>query len=172
MTSRFSHDEIRAAARYTVNLAPNTATRWWSRSWAQRLLMRSSRGIRTLASGVPQPVTGSQPGPGRVSGDRRERDDHGVVAGGDVVEGGVVGGAAPDAVDGGVDEAEVVTGALVGHGDQRGPQRGAGAGAAGPDQRGLLASVLDDRRHPGGASGVGGHVGHCPGDPVPGMLSW
>jgi hypothetical protein len=30
---------------------------------AQRLLMRSSRGTRTLASGVPQPVTGSQPGP-------------------------------------------------------------------------------------------------------------
>ena len=77
-------------------------------------------------------------GSGLVAGDRDRRrggaEDHRVVAGGDVVERLVVQRAAGDPVDGGVDEAERVAGLLVGQGDQAGPERRAGAGAAGPDE--------------------------------------
>jgi hypothetical protein len=65
-----------------------------------------------------------------VAGDRLGRELRGVVSLGDVVEGLVVAGAAGDLVDGRVDETQVPPGVLVGQGDQRGPDRGAGAGAA------------------------------------------
>ena len=69
-------------------------------------------------------------GPGLVAGDRDPVDDHRVVAGGDVVERLVVQRAAGDPVDGRVDEAERVAGLLVGEGDQPGPERRGGTGAA------------------------------------------
>ena len=52
-----------------------------------------------------------------------------------------------DAVDGGIDEAEGVAGLLVCQGDQGGPERRGGAGAAGADELGappgaLKASVM------------------------------
>ena len=71
-------------------------------------------------------------GSGLIAGDRDPVEDHRVVAGGDVVERLVVQRAAGDPVDGGVDEAERVAGLLVGQGDQAGPERRGGAGAAGP----------------------------------------
>src|SRR5579863_3582065 len=49
-----------------------------------------------------------------VAGDDAALPLHGVVAGGHVVEGLVVSRAAGDGVDGGVDEAQVLSGLLVG----------------------------------------------------------
>ena len=71
---------------------------------------------------------------GLVAGDRAPVEGHGVVAGGDVVECLVVFRAVGDAVDGGIDEAEGVAGFLVCQGDQGGPERRGGAGAAGADE--------------------------------------
>jgi hypothetical protein len=65
-----------------------------------------------------------------VSGHRSLGECDRVVARDDVVEGLVIAGTACDVVDGGVDEAEVAVGVLVGQGgDQRSPQR---RGCAGP----------------------------------------
>src|SRR5712691_6245406 len=56
-------------------------------------------------------------GSGGVAGEDASGPEHGVVAGDHVVEGAVAGGAAGDGVDGGVGEAEVLPGVLVGQGD-------------------------------------------------------
>src|ERR1019366_6669459 len=61
----------------------------------------------------------------------RDGADGQVAAGSDVVEGLVVAGAAGDAVDGGVNEAEAVMGVLVGQRHESRPQRRGGAGAGG-----------------------------------------
>src|SRR5690242_17802104 len=87
-----------------------------------------------------------------------------VVAGDHVVEGPVRGGATGDVVEGGVDEAEVVAGLLVGQCDHARPQRGGGTGAAGRPE--FAAGVLD--RHGGGRVPVGGHVGDATGGTGPG----
>jgi hypothetical protein len=81
---------------------------------------------------------GASPAGDRVPAGRCLVADHdaggqhdGVVAGDHVVDGAVVGGAAGDAVDGGVDQARVLAGVLVGEGDEGRPERGGGAGAPG-----------------------------------------
>src|ERR1039458_8178446 len=61
----------------------------------------------------------------------RDGADDQVGTGSDVVEGLVVAGAAGDAVDGWVNEAEAVMGVLVGQRDESRPQRRGGAGAGG-----------------------------------------
>ena len=71
--------------------------------------------------------------------------------------------AAGDAVDGGVDEAERVAGLLVGQGDQPGPERRGGAGAAGPDELVAVAWRTERERHAGSARGVRGDVRHAHG---------
>src|SRR5258707_8339910 len=99
-----------------------------------------------------------------VAGDRFGRELHGVASLGDVVEGLLVVGAAGDLVDGRVNEAQMAPGVLVGQGDERGPDRGAGAGAAAVADHGPTV-VTQDEGHAGVASSVGGHVGHSPGGP-------
>ena len=60
-----------------------------------------------------------------------------------------------DPVDGLVDEAERLAGLLVGQGDQAGPERRAGAGAAGPDE--IVAAAwraVTARPRPGGGLAI------------------
>ena len=90
---------------------------------------------------------------------------HGVGACGHVVERLVVVGAAADPVEGGIDEAEMPAGVLVGQGDDSGPQRSGGAGPAGPDEDVVLAAAADGEGHAGTRVSVGSHVGHAPGGP-------
>jgi hypothetical protein len=81
------------------------------------------------------------------------------------VKGLVVAGAAADPVEGGVDEAEVPAGVLIGQGDDRCPQRSGGAGPGGPGQDVVLAAVGGGQGHAGAGISVGGHVGRAPGGP-------
>src|SRR5262249_13750634 len=110
---------------------PNAAGSW-RRPWAGLLWggvpgeqRDENLGVRAAPAGDRIPG-GSRP----VAGDRLGRELHGVVSLGDVVEGLTVAGAAGDLVDGRVDDAQTAPGVLVGQGDQRGPDRCAGAGAA------------------------------------------
>src|SRR5262249_18402727 len=102
---------------------------------------------------------------GRVAGDRVGRDHHRVVPDGDVVERRVVNGTAADAVERGIDEAQVVAGVLVGHGDQPGPERGGRAGTACGADLVPATAVADDQRHAGVAGRVGGPVRNAPAAP-------
>src|SRR5580692_8035713 len=101
--------------------------------------------------------------------DRADRIRHGhdVVTGSNIVKRLVVTGAAGDAVDGGVNEAQVMTGVLVGQRHESRPQRRGGLGAGGRDDEWRATAGQDDR----GAVrrvGVTGHVGHAPRRPDPG----
>jgi hypothetical protein len=98
-------------------------------------------------------------GCGLVAGDRPGREPHGVVARGDVVEGLVVVGTAGDLVDRRVDEAQVAPRVLVGQRDERGPDRGAGAGPA-VALDGVPGAGAEDNRHACAVAGIGGHVGN------------
>src|SRR4029077_20894300 len=83
-------------------------------------------GVRASPAGYGVPAWSCS-----VAGDCSVGELRGVgVTGGDVVEGLVVVRAAGDLVDGGVDEAEVASGVLVGEGDDPGPDGRAGARAA------------------------------------------
>ena len=89
-----------------------------------------------------------------------------VEAGRNVVKGLVVAGAAADVVDGGVDEAEVVMGVLVGqHHDSRPERRGTARAGFRYEVFHAMGGV--NLRHAAGRICVGGHVGHAPrlGDP-------
>src|SRR5262249_18062937 len=100
-----------------------------------------------------------------VAADRLGREAHGVVPGGDVVEGLVVAGAAADAVEGSVDEAEVTVGVLVGERDQTRPQWRARAGAAAAMDGVRAAAGAGDHRQRGVGGSGGGHVGDAPAAP-------
>src|ERR1019366_3950541 len=68
-------------------------------------------------------------------------------------------------VEGGIDEAEVPAGVLVGQGDDSGPQRSGDAGPADPGKAVVLAAVSEGERHGGTTISGGSHVGHAPGGP-------
>jgi len=99
--------------------------------------------MNTWASGCPAgdrvPAAG---GVKALDGDGPGLD--GVVSLGDVVERAVVLGAAADLVDGGVDEAQVPTGVLVGQGHDPGPGRRGRAGADGRKDAELTTGGLDE----------------------------
>lgn len=82
-----------------------------------------------------------------------------VVTSRDVVKGLVVAGTAGDAVDGRVDEAQIVLCVLVGQRHQPRPLRRGGAGAG---RRRDLAAFTEDDREAAGRAGVTGHVRHVP----------
>src|SRR6478609_5924844 len=77
----------------------------------------------------------------------------------------VVVGAAADPVEGGIDEAEVPACALVGEGDDSGPERSGNTGAAAAEEEVVLDASADGDCHAGTRISVSSHVGHGPGGP-------
>src|SRR5690348_3195707 len=74
----------------------------------------------------------------------------------------LVGGSAAYLVQGGIDEAEVSAGVLVGQGDDSGPQRSGDADPAAPEEV-VLAAAAEGDGHARTVVSVGSHVGHAPG---------
>src|SRR5262249_44059169 len=98
---------------------------------------------------------------GRVTDDRSRGELDGVVACRYVVERLAVVGAAPDPVEGGVDEAELSACALVGEGDDGGPERSRDAGAAADGD--VVSAALEGDRDAGSIVGLGSDVGYASG---------